>query len=410
MLSTATHVPVFQINKNEIQNLIQFIYKYEQILKEFGALKIQLHVDCRLTLKKRPKNLLISTINKQVSKENKDDLIYSVQQTDRSNESIKQRAVIKDETDFWSKLRLSKNYRQLNISIVPNKSFFIEKKSHEYFDIHRIPKQSLLRIGERKVISQCVPHVKRANSPGVIKDETDFWSKLRLSKNYRQLNISIVPNKSFFIEKKSHEYFDIHRIPKQSLLRIGERKVISQCVPHVKRANSPGAIFPLSSAKQHLSSIDYHHEGGNHQWYVIPAYERKALETLIKKENLSVCFDHGNIFIDPLLLDKNHIRYHRILQCPNEFVVLSAGTLAQSFTEDTSWSESIVFALPSWIEEGHANASDLSCGCDISETYLSETIDVNLFQPELIQKYIISCLYNFTPEESISLTGLFSYF
>ncbi|CAF1254022.1 unnamed protein product [Adineta steineri] len=336
MLSTATHVPTFQINKNEIQNLIQFIYKYEQILKEFGALKIQLHVDCKLTLKKRPKNLLISTINKQVSKENKDDLIYSVQQTDRSNESIKQRAVIKD--------------------------------------------------------------------------ETDFWSKLRLSKNYRQLNISIVPNKSFFIEKKSHEYFDIHRIPKQSLLRIGEKKVISQCVPHVKRANSPGAIFPLSCAKQHLSSIDYHHEGGNHQWYVIPAYERKALETLIKKENVSICFDHGKIFIDPLLLDKNHIRYHRILQCPNEFIVLSAGTLAQSFTEDTSWSESIDFALPSWIEEGHANVSDLSCGCDISETYLSETIDVNLFQPELIQKYIISCLYNSTHEESISLTGLFSYF
>ncbi|CAF1273150.1 unnamed protein product [Adineta steineri] len=102
MLSTATHVPTFQTNKNEIQNLIQFIYKYEQILKEFGALKIQLHDDCKLALKKRPKHLLISTINKQVSKENKDDLIYSVQQTDRSNESIKQRAVIKDETDFCS--------------------------------------------------------------------------------------------------------------------------------------------------------------------------------------------------------------------------------------------------------------------------------------------------------------------
>ncbi|CAF1553735.1 unnamed protein product, partial [Rotaria sp. Silwood1] len=198
-------------------------------------------------------------------------------------------------------------------------------------------------------------------------------------------------------EKTSRLYFDIHRLPRQSLLKLAGTKVTRQFAPHVRRAYGPGAIFPMTSARQRLFSIDYHHEGGAHHWYIIPNREREVLQRIIDHYKPGMCLNHGQLLIDPSILDKNHIRYHRVIQHPGEFVVLSAGALVQSFTEDASWSESIAFALPSWIEEGHACVSVSRCQCDISQDLLPEIIDANLFTPELIQRYVTSHL-NFTTD------------
>ncbi|CAF3996902.1 unnamed protein product [Rotaria sordida] len=152
--------------------------------------------------------------------------------------------------------------------------------------------------------------------------------------------------------------------------------------------HGPGAVFPLSSAQQHLSLLVYHHQGSPRHWYIIPAYERDALTKILQRENSSICFEHQKLLINPLLFDKYHIRYHRLVQYQNEFVVLSAGALTQSFTEDASWNESIPFALPSWIDDGHAHYSDSTCQCCINSFYEPITIDVTLFKHELIQEYI----------------------
>jgi hypothetical protein len=237
-------------------------------------------------------------------------------------------------------------------------------------------------------------------------DENTFWSELSsLNNEQRYLNISFIPNKSFFCQKVSRMYFDLHLLPSQSILKIAGKKVLSQFVPCIKRAHKAGAIFPLSCTQQNLFSIDYHHEGGNRHWYIIPISQRKRLQTIIHKQNSAICLDHGQILIDPSFLDKNQIRYHRIVQLPNEFVVLSTETLAQSFTCDASWSESIEFALPSWIEDGHAKNSTPSCQCDIQSRFLSQITDGNLFQSDLIQKYIRYTSKNFLYDKS----GLITY-
>ncbi|CAF1049351.1 unnamed protein product [Adineta steineri] len=322
-------VPTFQINKYENENIINFIYKHERILKEYGAIKIQPNIHCKFALKKRPKTLILHSISRQIVKINSNNLIYSVQDT-------------------------------------------------SYVD---------------------VPN-KRAS---IIKDECTFWLDLSdLNNGQRLLNISFSSNNTFFHQKLARQYFDIHRVPNQSLLRIAGKEVINKCVPCVKRAHGAGAIFPLSCTEQNLFSIDYHHEGGIHHWYIIPNCERKSLQTIIDQEKLSICLDHEQIVIDPSFLDKHHIRYHRIRQCPNEFVVLSAGTLSQSFAEDASWSESIVFALPSWIEDDHANHSKLLCQCNIFNNSLSEIIDITVFNHELIRKYIKSYLGNTTSDQNDS--------
>ncbi|CAF1306712.1 unnamed protein product [Rotaria sordida] len=240
----------------------------------------------------------------------------------------------------------------------------------------------------------------------LVTDEYSFWFSLCSSTNEQRLvNTSIVPNESFFSQKTSRLYFDIHRLPYQSLLKIGGNKVIRQFVPYLRRAHGPGAIFPMTSARQRLFSIDYHHEGGAHHWYIIPAREREVLQRIINRHKSTICLDHGQLLIDPLILDKNHIRYHRVIQHPNEFVVLSAGALAQSFTEDASWSESIAFALPSWIEDGHASAPIPRCQCNIPQDFLPDIIDVTRFKQELIQRYITLHLNVTADDTSSTLEG-----
>ncbi|CAF1154604.1 unnamed protein product [Adineta steineri] len=332
MSSSSIDIPTLQINGNNLKNFVRFISKHENLLKEFGAIKVQPNVDCKFALKKRQKNLSLNPIMKKIVKLNENVNIYCVQTTDHINESSQNHFMETDEKKFWSSLSSSNNEQ-------------------------------------------------------------------------RDLNISFSFNTSFFIQKTSSTYFDLHRIPYQSLLKLGGRKLTNQFVPCIKRAHGPGAIFPLMSARQHLFSIDYHHEGGNHHWYIIPAHQREVLQNLSDQQNASTCLDHGQLFIDPLALDKSLIRYYQTIQHPNEFIVLYAGTLAQSYTEDISWSESINFALPSWIEEGHANIPLLPCQCHIEQNCTVNTIDVSLFKQESIQKYVTSYLKTTPNDVSPALIG-----
>ncbi|CAF4082921.1 unnamed protein product [Adineta steineri] len=328
MSSISTEVPTLQINADELQNIIGFIYKNERILKEFGAIKIQLHKDCKLALKKRRKNMILNRKREQIVKLCEDEPLYSVQKVDHIDELIEEKTFIIDECSFWFSLSCCKN-------------------------------------GQRPV------------------------------------NISELSNKSFFSRKMSRLYFDIHRLLAQSLLKLGGTKLTRQYHPCLKRAHKSGSIFPLTRAQQHLFSINYHHEGGAHHWYVIPTSQREILERIIHRHDSTICIDHGKLFIDPLVLNKNRVRYHQIIQRPNEFVVLAANTLAQSFTDDPSWSESINFALPSWIEESHTYISNPLCQCNIHQDSLQDIIDNPLFRHERIQQYITMHLNTIDDNNSI---------
>lgn len=337
MSSICVDIPTFEINENELSNMISFIYKHCEVLKEFGGIKLKVGKECKLALiKRRKKSVLCSSI-KQIIEKSKDEGIYLIKKVDNIDKSIQ---------------------------------------------------ENLLKI-----------------------DKFNFWSSLScLNNEKRQFNICRLFNKSFFSRKRSRLYFDIHRLPTQSLLKLGGSKITRQFVPCMKRSYKSGGIFPLSCVQHHLFSIDYHHEGSDHHWYIIPNSQRDSLQKLINKTNSLICLDHEQLLIDPFILNKNNIRYHKIIQHQNEFIVLSAGTLTQSFTEDGTWNESISFALPSWIEEDHANIYHLSCQCNIHQDYLLNKIDLNLFRHELIQKYIISQLNIQNHDKSLTLKGFFYLF
>jgi len=295
--------------------------------------------------------------------------------------SLKEFGVIKIQLNDDCKLALKK--RRNNVETHPTNVHFLKIWQHE--SIYSVQKRDRIDIFPQ---------------PPQKIDERSFWSSLSDSNNgYRPVNSSVILGKTFFSQKTSRLFFDINRLPNESLLKIGGKKATGKCLPCLQRAYRPGAIFPLNCAQQHLFSINYHHEGGAHYWYIIPSRERNALQRIMVGEHSNTCLDHGNIFVNPSVFDKNHIRYHRVIQYPNEFIVLSAGTLTQSFSEDANWRESITFALPSWIDEGYANVPVSLCQCNILEECVPEVIDVNLFRHELIQRYVALHL-NTTDEEA----------
>jgi hypothetical protein len=237
-------------------------------------------------------------------------------------------------------------------------------------------------------------------------NEADFWLSLSGSDDKQpKSTLSIVPKRSFFLKRVYRTSFDIHRLPDQSLLKLCGPKVLRQCLPSLTRAHGPGAVFPLASAPQRLHSFNFHHEGGFRQWYIIPASERESLQLVTQQQTTSVCLDHGRVLIDPLILDKHKIRYYRLVQYPNEIVVLAPGALSQSFTEKESWYETMDFALPSWINDGHAAASCVSsCTCRLDQ-FPPPIIDIKLFRRDLVQRYIATNLNTVFDNECSTNSG-----
>jgi hypothetical protein len=331
MSSSSMDASTVQANQSDLQNLVKFIYANERLLKEFGAIKIQLDCECALALKKR-KTSSICTTNQQITKIGKDEFIYTVHKSGDLNQTIKQSPITNEDT-FWSSLSDS------------------HYKSH-------------------------------------------------------QSSVSILPNKTLFYKTLNRRYFAIQSVLRQSLLRLGGTKIIDQFLPCLSRAHGPGAVYSLASAQQHLFMLVYHHQGAPRHWYIIPKDQREALKRILHQQSSSSCLEHGQVLIDPFVLDKHNIRYHKIIQYPNEFVVLSAGVLTQSFTEDACWTESIHFALPSWIEEGHATNSQSSCQCNLPRT---KTIDLSLFKYQSIQKYIHTYLKPVDDDNTLVNKGLSFY-
>lgn len=321
-------IPTIEANEDDFENLIYFIYKHEEILKEYGGIKIKPHINCKQSIRKRRINLPLSSNIQEIIKINSNELIYS-----------------------------------------------IETKTNN------------------KIINNQLKSI----------NENDFWKSLTNSNKLDQSNVTIYPNKSFYFSRPRPKYFDLPRLPKLSLLKIGGSQILRQCLPTLIYANGPASIYPLSSSLQRLFSIDYHHEGGNRHWYIIPAKERIKLNEIIQNMNLSLCIEHKNLLINPEFFHKYNIRYHKIIQKPNEFIILSAGALSQGFSENSSWNESTLFALPSWLQDGHASDHLYQSNICLNHSSILQSIDISQFRYELVQRWI----QNNLNQNSLSFQGLF---
>ena len=222
-----------------------------------------------------------------------------------------------------------------------------------------------------------------------IADPQSFWHALsHSSTNPFQSDVILSPNKSLFYEKWHRKYFTTYQLPRQSLLSLSNNNLVHHCVPTLAQGHGPGAIFPLAVARHGLPLFVYHHGGGARHWYVIRGQHREALMKLLQKCHGAQCIQHDSLFVDPSVLDKHYIPYRYFVQYPNELLVLDAGVIAQSFTTDVHWSESVPFGLPTWIRNGHAHAYQSLCRCDPPVSMMSDPIDFNLYTEERISHYV----------------------
>ncbi|CAF4375504.1 unnamed protein product, partial [Adineta steineri] len=132
----------------------------------------------------------------------------------------------------------------------------------------------------------------------LINDEM-FW--LLLPNGFSTQNISSISqinSKSLFLKRVQRDQFDFHQLPFNSLLKLSGKKFCNQYSSRLIKAHGPAAIFPLSSNKQNLYQLNYHHEGGIRYWYIIPSEERKKFENLFKENNSLRCIEHDQILID----------------------------------------------------------------------------------------------------------------
>src|SRR5436309_1198823 len=75
-------------------------------------------------------------------------------------------------------------------------------------------------------------------------------------------------------------------------------------------------------------------------------------------------FQHKNLLIKPSFLDKYSIAYYKIEQKLNELIVIFPGTYHFYFDSGFNLSETIKYALPSWLK--FQRRSPRLCSCSIS--------------------------------------------
>lgn len=222
-----------------------------------------------------------------------------------------------------------------------------------------------------------------------INHEKSFWTTLSSTDvKFFHWEVTNFPKQSFFYEKQSKKYFSTYRIPDQSLLCVIPPKTRKMFVPSTAIAHGPGAIFPLAVTPHGLSSLVYHHHGSARQWYIIPVSERENLRILLERDQSEKCIHLDSLLIDPTVLDKYQIRYHRLIQYPNEIVVLAPGAVTQGFAIGACWSESCVFALPCWIRDGHAFTDWTLCRHHIDVALSVPIIDKSIFTEANLQRFI----------------------
>ncbi|CAF1391337.1 unnamed protein product [Adineta steineri] len=223
----------------------------------------------------------------------------------------------------------------------------------------------------------------------LINDDEMFWLLLPNGSNTQHISsISQINSQSLFLKRVQRDQFDFHQLPFQSLLKLSGKRFCNQYSSRLIKAHGPAAIFPLSSNKQNLYQLNYHHEGGIRYWYIIPSEERKKFENIFKETNPSICVQHDQILIDPLLFQKYNIKYKKVIQNSGEILILSGGILSQSFTQHEILCESIHFGLPSCFYNEFTVNSSL-CQCKLSSSSnQDESIDLNLYNHENIQKYL----------------------
>ncbi|CAF4097419.1 unnamed protein product, partial [Adineta steineri] len=154
--------------------------------------------------------------------------------------------------------------------------------------------------------------------------------------------------------------------------------------------------FALHTAENDLFSMNYMHEGSSKFWYFIPSSYANQLEQCLQHAdilNTSHCqasLRHKDLFLNPNELFQLHkIPVYKTEQHPNEIIVTFPRVYHWGFSGGFNVTESVNFALPSWVPFGQLTSS---CTCQERDSFVK--IDMKPFHELNIQNYIDTHLNN----------------
>lgn len=125
-----------------------------------------------------------------------------------------------------------------------------------------------------------------------------------------------------------------------------------------------------------LISLNYLHHGAPKIWYIIHPSSYTKLEELVNELKLfsdiaSSCLSplqHKSLLINPSFLQRHSIDYYQIEQKLNELVIVFPGTYHFYFDTGFNLSETVKYALPSWLQ--FQRRSPRLCSCSVSSASL----------------------------------------
>ncbi|UJR32194.1 hypothetical protein I4U23_019658 [Adineta vaga] len=141
-----------------------------------------------------------------------------------------------------------------------------------------------------------------------------------------------------------------------------------------------------------LICLNYLHHGAAKIWYIIHPSSYTKLEELVNKLKLfsdisSSCLSplqHKSLLINPSFLQLHSIEYYQIEQKLNELVVIFPGTYHFYFDTGFNLSETVKYALPSWLQ--FQRQSPRLCSCSISSLNLNH-LNRRFFTNDIIKKF-----------------------
>jgi len=141
-----------------------------------------------------------------------------------------------------------------------------------------------------------------------------------------------------------------------------------------------------------LISLNYLHDGAPKIWYIIHPSSYSKFEELVNQLKLfsdisSSCLSplqHKTLLIKPSFLHLHSIEYYKIEQKINELMIIFPGIYHFYFDTGFNLSETIKYALPSWLE--FQRRSPRLCSCSISSLIITD-LNRRFFTTDILKKF-----------------------
>ncbi|CAF1140950.1 unnamed protein product [Adineta steineri] len=202
-------------------------------------------------------------------------------------------------------------------------------------------------------------------------------------------NISLyVPNIDDSLFAKRENVFNMTQLP--SLLKYYPKPIPGVTTPFLHIGMWSTSVG-LHIDEHDLISLNYLHHGAPKIWYIIHPSSYAKLEELVNElklfSDISSCLSplqHKSLLIKPSFLQLHSIEYYYIEQKINELVVIFPGTYHFYFDTGFNLSETVKYALPSWLE--FQRRSPRLCSCSISSS-INTNLNRRFFTNDILQNF-----------------------